>query len=130
MGPIYVMLLNIASNTTGFTLMNIGLCLLLTLFILYSIKILSTLIEYLLIKGFTKIKLKYKILYPFTIDDKINFKPFVLLMNPDSIRDITPLNLIFHNKKDLMNGAKLKDEFRTLLRINTISDIVAYVISC
>lgn len=129
MGPIYLMLLTVANNTSGFTLVNIGVCLLLTVFFLYTIKILSTMIEYLLIKGFTTINLKYKILYPFTIDDKVNFKPFILLMNPETIRDIAPLNLIFHNKNGLMNGAKLKDDLRILLRINTISDIVAYVAS-
>lgn len=128
MGPIYVMLLNIANNRTGFTLTNIGLCLLLTLFIFYLLKILSTIIEYILVKVFTSVKLKYKIIYPFTIDDRINFKPLVLLMNPETIRDIMPLNLIFHNKNEVMDDAKLKIKLKKILLINTISDATSYLL--
>lgn len=128
MGPIYVMLLNIANNRTGFTLTNIGLCLLLTILILYIIKIFSAIIEYALVKVFTNIKMKYNILYPFTIDERINFKPIVLLMNPETVRDIMPLNLIFCNQNEVMDDAKLKTSFKKILLINSISDVTSYIL--
>ena len=129
MGPIYVKLLNIIQKSSGLSLFKIGAGLLVTLLILYIIKCLSVIIEYLLLKGFTEMKMKYNIIYPFAIDDKISFKPLVLLMNPESIRDIIPLNLVHFIKGEQADETVLKEKFRTLLRINTIADMGAYLLA-
>lgn len=129
MGPIYVQLLNIIQKSSGLSLLKIGIGMLVTVLILYIIKCLSVIIEYLLIKAFTKMKIKYNIVYPFTIDDRISFKPLVLLMNPESIRDIIPLNLVYFLKVEQADETAVKEKFRTLLRINTIADLVAYILA-
>lgn len=126
-GPIYAFLIHQNPIWEELSLISLAIYFLLTFFIFYIIYLVSVLIEIILLKIFLKMPLKYVIIYPFTMDKRINFNPIKLTMNQEPIRDVLPLNLIYFYKKGYSEN-ELRKKFKNIISINTVSCLLSYSI--
>lgn len=125
--PIYFKLLNIKILSGGLSLISIGVCLALSVALVYIVYIITSLIELPLLRIFRLIKIKYLIIYPFAYNGKHSFMPIKLLCHQDSIRDSFPINLVI----DLQNGEtekQLKSRFKKIIYVREISLLISFFI--
>ncbi|MFV0479349.1 MAG: hypothetical protein ACK5LZ_02100 [Anaerorhabdus sp.] len=91
---------------------------LISLILLYIIYVLSFFLELLLIKIFNITKIKYLVLYPFSYDGRISFKPIILLKNQEMYRDTFWLNLASHRN---MTDTEIRDKFKQIYYLRIVA---------
>lgn len=89
-----------------------------SLIILYIIYVLSFLLELLLIKICNITKIKYLVVYPFTYDGRISFKPIILLKNQEMYRDTFWLNLASYRN---MTDTEIRDKFKQIYYLRIVA---------
>lgn len=95
---------------------------LLMLLFFYISVIMTTLIEFIIIKSFHLVKMKGLILYPFTYDGKLELHPIKLLYNKESFRDNISMNLT----SLIDDENRVYDIFKKIINIHKVSSILAF----
>lgn len=124
-GPIYFKLSNVNILFEEMSLFAVGIYLVVSVLLVYTIYVITFFIELLFLVTFRLIKIKYLIIYPFSYDGKLYFKPIKLLMHQDFFRDAFPMNLVI----DLQNGEtenQLKSKFKKIIYLREISTLISY----
>lgn len=98
--------------------------LLYALIIIYTLYIVMNIIELILFKIIMKYKIKYLVIYPFSYDGRLSFKPFRLSMNQETISDSLTLNLV-----DKVDNINIKREFYKMFILRKLSIIITAILS-
>lgn len=121
--PIYFKLISENLFFAELSFLNIYIYVLITIVILYLVHLITFLFELVLVKLFCNIKIKYLVIYPFTYDGKIYFKPIKLLITQEYFRDSFPINLALQKS---FSDNELRSNFKKILHCREVSTFLAF----